>query len=240
MPPDSALPVVRHDVSIRARPIGRAMPCLYFSCFQATKSFNPRPADWPGDALLPSSLASRNQFQSAPGRLAGRCFIFHQGVPINTLFQSAPGRLAGRCDGLGDAGGAAGAVSIRARPIGRAMLPEWVMISAIHMFQSAPGRLAGRCAFGSSPTTSRRCFNPRPADWPGDARSQDQGTQGQHVSIRARPIGRAMRQFRINHCRFLEFQSAPGRLAGRCSGSIGLGLDGRGFNPRPADWPGDA
>ena len=64
-------------------------------------------------------------------------------------------------------------VSIRARPIGRAMRDIRVSRSRGTAFQSAPGRLAGRCL--------QAVFH---------------GAVPVHVSIRARPIGRAMRRFR--------------------------------------------
>ncbi|HUW29781.1 MAG TPA: hypothetical protein VMV97_14350, partial [Sulfuriferula sp.] len=35
-------------------------------------------------------------------------------------------------------------------------------------------------------------FNPRPANWPGDAHTQKAKAYADSVSIRARPIGRAM------------------------------------------------
>ena len=153
-------------VSIRARPIGRAMPDRLVGRVNARdatdldRCFNPRPADWPGDASYYLDC-DRQEFQSAPGRLAGRC---------------------------ADVGSWLRSVSIRARPIGRAM-PQ--VATPLAAFQSAPGRLAGRC---------------------------DQ-----------RP-----------HAALHEFQSAPGRLAGRCVRSRLSSLDCRCFNPRPADWPGDA
>ncbi len=308
--------------------------------------FNPRPADWPGDTSSPGCSDVVSGFQSAPGRLAGRC--------ISPSASGAAGRTIGfnprPADWPGDARqhpgdesasyvsirarpiGRAMAgrdthgrdVSIRARPIGRAMPPETstvvpvvtVSIRArpigramrkwdrtndhlIKRFQSAPGRLAGRCRSwvrsapgraGRSQACLRSCFNPRPADWPGDAQrtwrcdtsfnprpaewpgdaARGQPHQsGRAVSIRARPIGRAMRQGlemfnRIRGAwpypmsfnprpadwpgdapadstrRCEVFQSAPGRLAGRCSRTDTLVRSPIGFNPRPADWPGDA
>jgi len=400
----------RQAVSIRARPIGRAMlpsgvGLLHTKSFQSapgrlagrcgaatlttasSSRFNPRPADWPGDASLTHCGKFNGKlFQSAPGRLAGRCWRrdFDNGIVV--AFQSAPGRLAGRCIArncnpsragivsirarpigramrplrqcarspdavsirarpIGRAmrtdvagGRLVGDVSIRARPIGRAMLrarlnlrdPPQVSIRArpigramltcrpratdLHgTFQSAPGRLAGRCAVdamvarsserfnprpadwpgdaarsGASSTAAGRfnprpadwpgdaavgwagdtgiaCFNPRPADWPGDALAALRAQAAQHVSIRARPIGRAMPAGRCQRlagssrfnprpadwpgdarrpvqCRagLRQFQSAPGRLAGRCRPPPREGTATDGFNPRPADWPGDA
>ena len=61
------------------------------------------------------------EFQSAPGQLAGRCVAKDGRVIAIEVFQSAPGQLAGRCEvQLAGAG-------------------------ALIEFQSAPGQLAGRC-----------------------------------------------------------------------------------------------
>ncbi len=62
-----------------------------------------------------------NQFQSAPGREAGRCTRSKIRVSGGHVFQSAPGREAGRCSTVTDA---------------------W---RKLEEFQSAPGREAGRC-----------------------------------------------------------------------------------------------
>ncbi|GCB02138.1 hypothetical protein SFMTTN_2957 [Sulfuriferula multivorans] len=85
------------------------------------------------------------------------------------------------------------------------------------------------------PTSS---FNPHPANWPGDARLLRYPTAQIHVSIRTRPIGRVMpiQHMRDNHALavsirtrpigrvmhgffskagdVIQFQSAPGQLAG--------------------------
>ncbi len=88
----------------------------------AAGRFNPRPAVRPGDAV-PAALLdeSREEFQSAPGREAGRCKIGNTSSARFAAFQSAPGREAGRCT----------------ERLGNPPLDE--------MFQSAPGREAGRC-----------------------------------------------------------------------------------------------
>ena len=132
--------------------------------------FNPRPANWPGDARMASCDA-----------------------PISRLFQSAPGQLAGRCAGGCSANSGLTDVSIRARPIGRAMHGQGALLGGGQWFQSAPGQLAGRCTVGSGWTKAFTGFNPRPANWPGDARTQRHVQYQDCVSIRARPIGRAMR-----------------------------------------------
>jgi hypothetical protein len=108
------------------------------------------------------------EFQSTPGQLAGRCRGAMRQAG-SQLFQSTPGQLAGRC---------LQTVQIRS---GVAMIE----------FQSTPGQLAGRCAT-AIPIRGRRGFNPRPANWPGDACKRAATHRATRVSIRARPIGRAM------------------------------------------------
>ncbi len=44
----------------------------------------------------------------------------------------------------------------------------------------------------------------------------------------------------VNWDAVAEFQSAPGREAGRCRDDLGWRSDRRRFNPRPAVRPGDA
>ena len=246
------------SVSIRARPIGRAMPsempsatlhrfnprpadwpgdaCTARAVSVPTSCFNPRPANWPGDAgCRDASHVARLRFQSAPGRLAGRCCACRDQRCDRRRFQSAPGRLAGRCRGRAPVASGHRLVSIRARPIGRAMrssprccqtrrcivsirarpigramrAPPHEPVATDHVFQSAPGRLAGRCVELDALRSRSREFQSAPGQLAGRCAMAD---CLQRVSIRARPIGRAMRR----HDR-ASFQSAPGRLAGRCS-----------------------
>jgi hypothetical protein len=141
-------------------------------------------------------------------------------------FQSAPGREAGRC----------------------ARVPRTSrLLTGFSKFQSAPGREAGRCVAPTAWTLPSGRFNPRPAGRPGDARLPEfMEIERTFVSIRARPGGRAMRcspegglraaaevsirarpggramppgsnATRVRQC---QFQSAPGREAGRCSALI--------------------
>ena len=180
-------------------------------------SFNPRPANWPGDAHI-SARAHRpvRGFQSAPGQLAGRCQTMGLEGCEGEQFQSAPGQLAGRClsrrteaggwmrfnprpaNWPGDAIPArtlqdSSQVSIRARPIGRAMRP--FPMSILKLFRvSIRARPIGRAMRGIN-AWSRRASE---------------------VSIRARPIGRAMPHMFHIRISTLRFQSAPGQLAGRC------------------------
>ena len=71
-------------------------------------------------------------------------------------------------------------------------LPSLLTSHTPDEFQSTPGQLAGRCQTATTPRTWRQCFNPRPANWPGDAGDLGARVHAVRVSIHARPIGRAM------------------------------------------------
>ena len=203
--------------------------------------FNPRPADWPGDARFFRSLRSeRNCFNPRPADWPGDALWRATLLGDDKCFNPRPADWPGYAKASSALQGAQ-RVSIRARPIGRAMLNAALANPEGKAFQSAPGRLAGRCpwpgwqsptwtsfnprpadwpgdALGRRPASSFGLgFNPRPADWPGDARIGGRLAAHQIVSIRARPIGRAMRGATLSPAAGEdEFQSAPGRLAGRC------------------------
>ena len=143
----SAMPTRVWIVSILARPEGRA---LLSSCNADT--------------------FSGLKFQSSPGPKAGRCFAGMACVTLGLSFNPRPARRPGAAfERVGDADGGR-AVSILARPEGRAL----------------PARGPGAAA-------SAACFNPRPARRPGAA-----GAFGclrvelGGVSILARPEGRAL------------------------------------------------
>ncbi len=84
------------------------------------------------------------------------------------------------------------------------------------------------------------CFNPRPAGRPGDAHFNGPYPLPIPVSIRARPGGRAMQISPARIRERVEFQSAPGREAGRCLDVTACDARQLSFNPRPAGRPGDA
>ncbi len=110
------------------------------------------------------------------------------------------------------------AVSIRARPGGRAMPTPRAASRTPRSFQSAPGREAGRCARAIPLCSAANGFNPRPAGRPGDAFDNWHRERRHAVSIRARPGGRAMRgKWGLGAGFDSTFQSAPGREAGRCT-----------------------
>ena len=137
------------------------------------------------------------------------------------MFQSAPDQLAGRCPFSGFATEASEGVSIRARPIGRAMRAD-EGVDRLELSVSIRARPIGRAmrpqrckqdpmtaCFNPRPTNwpgdafrrvdvwpGMKRFNPRPTNWPGDALCRGADARHRSVSIRARPIGRAMPPFR--------------------------------------------
>ncbi len=190
--------VRRPYVSIHARPIGRAMPSAARCPAPINSGFNPRPANWPGDAPpARRRCAARSAFQSTPGQLAGRCV------------RDSPA-IGASCD-----------VSIHARPIGRAMRAScWLCAGVQELFQSTPGQLAGRCGcivIGQQPRV-RVSIHARPIGRAMPPRSVTSVAGPHRVSIHARPIGRAMpRATARGRLRACRFQSTPGQLAGRCA-----------------------
>ena len=103
-------------------------------------------------------------------------------------------------------------VSIRARPIDRAMRTPTAKGASEIEFQSAPDQLIGRCEIsrGNFPRNHVVSIRARPIDraMPGLGSPEPVGME---VSIRARPIDRAMRLFR-------DYAEAM-----------------KGFNPRPTN-----
>ncbi len=168
MPSIKVHPVDSGSVSIRARPGGRAMPLLSITrARRLMVSIRARP----GGRAMPTTnrreqMNAHVSIRARPGGRAMRSSCL--GCGRSDQFQSAPGRVAGRC-----------AIAVLSLP-------------PLNQFQSAPGRVAGRCR----PHRNRRAradrFNPRPAGWPGDAVGSYGIWQGNDVSIRARPGGRAM------------------------------------------------
>src|SRR5262249_6448030 len=136
-------------------------------------SFNPPPARWPGETMLYASIKTEGEgFQSAPGPMArGNVVRYNEGRG-EWEFQSAPGPMARGNWRPSAARAPESAVSIRPRPDGQgkrasasARPPRTVG------FQSAPGPMARgnrRAGTGSRPKSS---FNPPPARWPGETRT---------------------------------------------------------------------
>ena len=140
-------PILKKAVSIRARPIGRAMRYTRRSISHCSGCFNPRPANWPGDAR-PSRTHALVLFDvSIRARPIGRAMPRNPAAPVRRLPVSIRARPIGRAMLARNVlYRALAAVSIRARPIGRAMHLVFECTNGAQMFQSAPGQLAGRCA----------------------------------------------------------------------------------------------
>ena len=113
--------VDRHQVSILARPFGRARTRNSDPLPVIKAGFNPRPAFWPGDyACNPSIAKPVSKFQSSPGLLAGRYVMRPPCFQDRSRFQSSPGLLAGRYTEQPFRDVHSQGVSILARPFGRA------------------------------------------------------------------------------------------------------------------------
>ena len=211
------------------------------------RRFNPRPARRPGAARAEARRAPEGSaFQSSPGPKAGRCRrrsvtrtsassfnprpARRPGAarsprcrsPGRVSFQSSPGPKAGRCVEQRRDQGRRRAVSILARPEGRALHAGSCGLSdaVSELFQSSPGPKAGRCS--SSWAASR--------------------SMGVGVSILARPEGRALPEqarFLRDHVHEVSILARPeGRALPRPRGAQ-MGTPRR-FNPRPARRPGAA
>ena len=228
-------------------------------------SFNPRPANWPGDAQrIGGEKAFSILFQSTPGQLAGRCgwmyYIYLPKYSFNPRpanwpgdaycrpscqytrlgFNPRPANWPGDAEQLLPIPGTT-EVSIHARPIGRAMPAIAFKPVTTPMFQSTPGQLAGRCLPGLVQQPAPRRFNPRPANWPGDALCRCRRTmlslwfQSTPGQLAGRCTGISGKAGSVK-----AFQSTPGQLAGRCPTRSAPSSTAKSFNPRPANWPGDA
>ena len=194
MRPGRVVADVHLDVSIRARPHGRAMP----------------------HGLV--VVVGAHQFQSAPGLTVGRCASFLGRVCTHSGFNPRPASRSGDACSCFDQA-AQLIVSIRARPHGRAMRIGISGASDSIMFQSAPGLTVGRCHLREHFTVANPRFNPRPASRSGDATDRARHPAWCRVSIRARPHGRAMLCNPSNPPPSYNdaFQSAPGLTVGRCT-----------------------
>ena len=108
--------------------------------------------------------------------------------------------------------------------------------NATQWFQSAPDQLIGRYSrrAGSWLAIDLVSIRARPIDRAirdGGARQLQQG----RVSIRARPIDRAIRCRRYPERSALPFQSAPDQLIGRYPRGSRSNRPQQGFNPRPTN-----
>ncbi|CAH2030744.1 protein of unknown function [Trichlorobacter ammonificans] len=107
------------------------------------------------------------------------------------------------------------AVSIHARPLGRAL----------------PSGLRHPLGF-------HRCFNPRPPFGTGASRLLLAFSQHFSVSIHARPLGRALHIPRCDACNELLFQSTPALWDGRFKPTEAERTPNSQFQSTPALWDG--
>ena len=232
----------QHGVSIHARPHGRAMRRPRAAAVRLLAvSIHARPH---GRAMLDEGSErdhAGREFQSTPGLTVGRCARPRSGYTATSAFQSTPGLTVGRCvTCLGCESNAAAFQSTPGLTVGRCHALGAAVVK-VGLFQSTPGLTVGRCVL---------------------ERFVDSG--GDLVSIHARPHGRAMRigisgasdsimfqstpGLTVGRCdgvgmvraRLLEFQSTPGLTVGRCCADQADDDQQRGFNPRPASRSGDA
>ena len=167
-------PAIRFEVSILARPFGRAL--------RSALSLSPPPPE---------------EFLSSPGLLAGRD---GQHGPRRTAvagFNPRPAFWPGVCAVVPPVYLAVD-VSILARPFGRVLRPKRQAMPSRAWFQSSPGLLAGRYICPAPVPIQPEGFNPRPAFWPGATPFRSPLCDLLWVSILARPFGRALRRLLLD------------------------------------------
>ena len=198
-------------VSIRARPIDRAIPRSRRTWILASK------------------------FQSAPDQLIGRYFFATAATFPARLFQSAPDQLIGRYPAA-LAVPLSEPVSIRARPIDRAIRQSSGALSPQYLFQSAPDQLIGRYFIKRHRPWVVNWFQSAPDQLIGRypippkfhaALDRFQSAPDQLIGRYPQPACRIK-----DHKRF---QSAPDQLIGRYVVDVQGAPTVGGFNPRPTN-----
>ena len=168
-------PLRQLDVSILARPEGRALPRRAGSRSGWTRGFNPRPARRPGAAGAEIPAVRRPLDVSILARPEGRALLGVEVVGEERFRVSILARPEGRA--LRGAGRVADlvdqVVSILARPEGRALpsTPPGATASP-PSFNPRPARRPGAASSSAWPGSGRAGFNPRPARRPGAARME--------------------------------------------------------------------
>ena len=204
----------QRSVSIRSRLFGREKPAAE-TLARINEQFQSAPGFLAGRNPCVSDFPKEHDvFQSAPGFLAGRNPGRSFAAPVPGWFQSAPGFLAGR-NATACSSSTLGEVSIRSRLFGREKQIWLSSTPPAPMFQSAPGFLAGRNGWRQGRNSSTGGFNPLPAFWPGETGHRLAVAGDVAVSIRSRLFGREKPYGWCAPCSRGRFQSAPGFLAGR-------------------------
>ena len=179
--------------------------------------FNPRPPLRAGDAPSPwLFLPCLEGFNPRPPLRAGDAGQLPAPRWHHRRFNPRPPLRAGDAVEAADPRGE-GAVSIHARPCGRAMPGRGASWPLTKPFQSTPALAGGRCNEALSACLIR-------AD----------------VSIHARPCGRAMPCLMGFLMSRPTFQSTPALAGGRCVTAFVVVSVVSGFNPRPPLRAGDA
>ncbi|CAH2030734.1 protein of unknown function [Trichlorobacter ammonificans] len=124
-------------------------------------------------------------------------------------------------------------VSIHARPLGRALPSALLLSGASIMFQSTPALWDGRFAAQPPGPSRTTCFNPRPPFGTGASPDADPQHQPEHVSIHARPLGRALPNKANSFITPPQFQSTPALWDGRFLLGEPTIAPLTCFNPRP-------
>ena len=133
------------------------------------------------------------------------------------------------------------AVSIRPRPNGQGKRPHRARASRTGEFQSAPGPTARGNVTRIAKTVNRYCFNPPPAQRPGETGQGRNQSADRRVSIRPRPNGQGKPHCPRGKSRSWKrcFNPPPAQRPGETP-KCGLARRSRrSFNPPPAQRPGE-
>ncbi len=181
-------------------------------------------------------------------------------------FQSAPGAVARRKRAIEWLARHTARVSIRSRRSGqeKASWPSSMRCDVCECFNPLPAQWPGESLAGDVDDARSISFNPLPAQWPGESATADglwrisgfqsapgavarrkrspsgwrPGSRG--VSIRSRRSGQEKARAAESVARMVRFQSAPGAVARRKLRGRAGGQRWCGFNPLPAQWPGES
>ena len=210
------------QVSILARPKGRALPTVPTSSAALRPSFQSSPG--PRAGRCPEQRPFAALLVSILARPKGRALLvpWIVSVPVRLSFQSSPGPRAGRCPLVVQSWTRGDRVSILARPKGRALrdsaLGGLLRGLQVSILARPKGRALPVCA--GSTSGSAGSFNPRPAQGPGAACGTPATGRERRRGFNPRPAqGPGAASTRLNpKMAIAAFQSSPGPRAGRCRG----------------------
>ena len=213
----TSLRLLRIDSSFNPRPASRSGDAYLSDRYRAYESVSIR-ARPHGRAMRPHKTRrpSRLMFQSAPGLTVGRCMSSTRPGATPRCFNPRPASRSGDAATQPPAQPAL-AVSIRARPHGRAMPGANSQNRTHHRFQSAPGLTVGRCVNAVAPKNRIGTFQSAPGLTVGRCwRHHD--SRHVYVCFNPRPASRSGDASMLTGSVLdLLFQSAPGLTVGRCN-----------------------